>query len=407
LQTIIKVDENRMCWFHVNIKKNNYLHMKTKLHFTKSVLLVLLSMSTLGLWAQSTTNPDHACIGSTEDYWVINTPGSSYNWVLSGGGIITSGQGTSAIKINWTSIGGPHVLTVTETFTSTTGCDGLRVSLNIIVDPLPTPFTVTGTGGYCFGGAGLPVGLSDSELGVNYQLQLNGVNNGSLVPGTGEAISFGNKTVAGTYTVIATSSLETACSINMTGIAIISVFALPTPTISGLSAIPTLVSTVYTTEAGMSNYVWNVSSGGTITAGGGSTNNTVTVVWNTTGPQTVSVNYQNVNSCSATSATVYNVTVGVLPVPTLVGPSPVCVNTTNNVYTTEAGMSNYVWTVSAGGTITAGGGTTNNTVTVTWNTAGPQTVSVNYTNGGYTAASPTVKSITVSPLPITSPIWHN
>jgi len=381
--------------------------MKTHLHFSKIWLLILISMSTLGVWAQSTTNPDHACINSTEDYWVINTPGSTYNWVLSGGGIITTGQGSSAIKINWTSVGGPYILTVTETFTSTTGCDGLPVSLNIIVDPLPALFNVTGTGGYCIGGVGLPVGLSDSEIGVNYQLQLGGVNTGAPTPGTGESISFGNKAIAGTYTVIATSSLETACTINMTGSAIITINPLPAPTIAGLNAIQTMLSTIYTTEAGMSGYVWIVSPGGTITAGGGANNNTVTVIWNTAGPQTVSVNYQNATNCSATSATVFNVNVGVLPVPTINGPSPICVNTTNNVYTTQPGKSAYVWTVSAGGTITAGGGATDNTVTVTWNTAAPQTVTVNYTDGVYTAASPTVKTITVNPLPSTSPIWHN
>jgi hypothetical protein len=381
--------------------------MKTYLHLSKSLLLMLISMSTLGVWAQSTTDPDHACINSTEDYWVIDTPGSTYNWVLSNGGTITNGQGTSAIKINWTSVGGPYILTVTETFTSTTGCEGLPVSLNIIVDPLPTPFNVTGTGGYCFGGLGLPVGLSDSEIGVNYQLQLDGINSGASIPGTGESISFGNKTVAGTYTVVATSSLETACSMNMTGSAIISINPLPIPTIAGLNALPTNQSTVYSTEAGMSAYVWTVSVGGTITAGGGANDNTVTVIWNTAGPQTVSVNYENVNGCSAASATLLNVNVGVLPIPTIIGPSPICVNTANNVYTTEAGMSAYVWTVSAGGTITAGGGANDNTVTVTWHTAAPQAVSVNYTNGGYTAASPTVKTITVDPLPSTSPIWHN
>jgi hypothetical protein len=381
--------------------------MKTNLLYSKILLLILISMSSLGLWAQSTVDPDHACINSTEDYWVTNTPGSTYNWVLSSGGTITTGQGTSAIKINWTTVGGPYILTVTETFTSTTGCDGLPVTLNIIVDPLPTPFNVTGTGGYCIGGVGLPVGLSDSEIGVNYQLQLGGVNSGAVVPGTGESISFGNKTVAGTYTVIATSSLETACTINMTGSAIISINPLPVPTVSGLNAIQTNLSTVYSTEAGMSAYVWTVSAGGTITAGGGANDNTVTVIWNTAGPQTVSVNYQNATSCTAASATVYNVNVGVLPIPTIIGPSPICVNTTNNVYTTEAGKSAYVWTVSAGGTITSGGGANDNTVTVTWNTAAPQTVTVNYTDGGYTAASPTVKNITVNPLPSTSPIWHN
>ena len=77
--------------------------MKTKTTFFKSILLIILSANSLGVWAQpSTTDPDHACINSTEDYWVINTPGSNYNWILSGGGTIIQGQGSSAIRINWT-----------------------------------------------------------------------------------------------------------------------------------------------------------------------------------------------------------------------------------------------------------------------------------------------------------------
>jgi hypothetical protein len=167
-------------------------------------------------------------------------------------------------------------------------------------------------------------------------------------------------------------------------------------------------SNVYTTETGMTNYNWIISAGGTITAGGGTNDHTVTITWNTAGPQTVAVNYANGNGCKAAVATVYNVTVNPLPVVTISGPTPVCANSVSNVYTTETGMTNYNWTVSAGGTITAGGGTGVNTVTIKWNGTGPQTVSVNYTNGNScTAATPTIYNVTVSPLPTTSPIWHN
>jgi hypothetical protein len=151
----------------------------------------------------------------------------------------------------------------------------------------------------------------------------------------------------------------------------------------------------------MSNYTWVVSAGGTITAGGGTGNNTVTVTWTTTGAKTVTVNYNNLNGCTATSATTYNVTVNALPVPTVAGPTPVCVGVAGNVYTTEAGMSNYTWVVSAGGTITAGGGTGNNTVTVTWTTTGAKTITVNYNNtNGCTATSATTYNVTVNALPV-------
>jgi hypothetical protein len=71
---------------------------------------------------------------------------------------------------------------------------------------------------------GLPVGLSGSQLGVKYQLQLNGVNLGKPVVGTGLPISFGNQLKAGNYTVIATDTLTLAKS-NMTGSATIIVYS--------------------------------------------------------------------------------------------------------------------------------------------------------------------------------------
>jgi hypothetical protein len=75
-----------------------------------------------------------------------------------------------------------------------------------LVCTIPTVYTVTGGGNGC-GSTGVPVGLSNSQTGVNYQLKLNGVATGGLVAGTGAALSFGNQTVAGTYTVDATSNV--------------------------------------------------------------------------------------------------------------------------------------------------------------------------------------------------------
>jgi len=101
------------------------------------------------------------------------------------------------------------------------------------------------------------------------------------------------------------------------------------------------------------------------------------------------------------------VTVNTLPTPTISGPAPVCATTTTSVYTTEPGMTNYVWAVSAGGLITSDETVPDNSITVTWNTIGTQTVSVNYTNlDGCSAATVTVKTVTVDPLPATSPIYH-
>ena len=171
----------------------------------------------------------------------------------------------------------------------------------------------------------------------------------------------------------------------------------PVITISGpSSACSSTTGYVYSTDAGMTGYTWNISSGGVITSGAGT--NSITVTWNTTGAQTVSVNYNNQFGCSASSPLVYNVTVNASPVPTINGSTLACLSSTNNTYSTQTGMSGYIWTVSAGGIITAGQST--NTITVTWNTTGAKTVTVNYSNAsGCFAPSPTVLNVTVNTLP--------
>jgi len=208
-------------------------------------------------------------------------------------------------------------------------------------------------------------------------------------------------TVTTTYYV--TVSNATGCS-DMDSVKV-TVYLLPVPTISGpVTACTGATGNVYTTQPGMSNYTWIVSSGGTIMAGAGT--NAITVTWNTSGAKTVSVNYVNANGCTAASPVVYNVTVNPLPVPAITGPNASCAGSTNNIYTTETGMSNYTWVVSAGGLITSGGGT--NSINVSWSNIGLQTVSVSYTNGnGCTSSVPSVYNVTVSPMPAPTITGYN
>jgi hypothetical protein len=157
-----------------------------------------------------------------------------------------------------------------------------------------------------------------------------------------------------------------------------------------------------------STYNWSVTPGnpGTEWQING-TGNSITVDWNSAGVYTLSVVERNSEGCLGTPVTV-TVTVNPGAAPTITASAdPVCFGDIGTIYTTEPGMTGYAWTVN-GGLITTGGTSTDNTVTVTWNGTGPYSVSVLYNNAaGCTSGTPAVLNVTVNPLPVTSPIFHN
>jgi len=345
------------------------------------------------------TGAASVCAGATGLTYTTEASMTGYSWLVSSGGTITGG-GTStsnSVTVSWNTAGAQ---TVSVNYTNGNTCTASSPTVkNVTVNPLPVP-TITGAASVCAGATGLTYTTEAGMTGYSWS-----VSSGGTITAGGTSTS-NTATVtwntAGAQSVRVNYTNAFGCTAASPTVYPVTVNALPVPTIAGPTPV-CLNSTgnVYTTQAGMTNYIWAVSAGGTITAGGGTGNNTVTVTWTSTGAQTVSVNYTNGNGCTAASPTIYNIIVNALPVPTLAGPTPVCVNSTGNVYTTQAGMTNYIWAVSAGGTVTAGGTAASNTVTITWTTAGAQTVSVNYTNAnGCTAASPVVYNVTVNALPV-------
>ena len=100
------------------------------------------------------------------------------------------------------------------------------------------------------------------------------------------------------------------------------------------------------------------------------------------------------------------VTVSTVPTPTFTAePGATSSLNTDVIYTTQSGQTNYVWTfpgtLNADYSITSGGSSSDNSVTLKWLTSGSKTVSVSYTNlGGCSAVSPSSSTINVeNPLP--------
>jgi len=335
------------------------------------------------------------CINSTGNVYTTQPGMTGYAWTVSAGGTITAGgtPTSSTVTVSWTTVGAK---TVSVNYTSAAGCTAAAPFVyNVTVNPLPVPTLTGGTASVCLGTSGV---VFTTEAGMtNYVWAITG---GTITAG-GTATS---NTAAVTWNTVGTQTISVnytngnGCTAVAPVVRTITVNALPTPGLLGQSsACLGVAGNVYTTEPGMTNYVWTIPAGGTLTAGGTATSNTATVTWTTAGAKIITVNYSNANGCSAVTATSKTVTVNALPTPVINGPANACVASAGNVYTTDAGMTAYAWTVSAGGTITAGGTATSTSVTVTWTTAGAKTVCVNYTNAsGCTAAAAVCYNVNVT-----------
>jgi hypothetical protein len=109
----------------------------------------------------------------------------------------------------------------------------------------------------------------------------------------------------------------------------------------------------------MTGYSWSISEGGTIKQGDGT--NAVIVNWNSAGARTLSVNYVDVNGCTATTAVVKNVTVSLVPgnAGSIAGTTDICAGTQGVVYSipTIPYAVTYKWVLPVGATIVSGDGT--------------------------------------------------
>jgi hypothetical protein len=259
--------------------------------------------------------------------------------------------------------------------------------------PPAAPGSIAGPVNVCQGGCGYVYSIAPIPGATSYTWTVP--VGGTITSGQGTnsiSVCFSPTALYGFVTVAGIGT----CGNGPAGSMPINVYSPPVPTITGPAVTCPSSGNVYYTQFGFTNFVWTVSAGGVITSGQGTYS--ITVDWITCGAQSVSVNYNNLNGCPALAPTVYPVTVNCAPVPTITGPNNVCPNAGNSTYTTQPGFSNYVWTVSGGGTLVSGQGT--NTLIVTWTTAGAQTVSVNYTNAnGCPALSPTIYPVTVNALP--------
>jgi len=190
------------------------------------------------------------CEGST--ITLANTP-SGGTWTSSDDAVATVGV-TGVVT-------GVAMGSVTISYTLPTGCMKTR---DIMVNPLPAVYNVTGGGSYCVGGAGVAIGLDGSDVDVNYTLKNGALSLGTL-SGTGMVLDFGLRTTAGSYMVTATT--DQGCSVNMSGDATINITSLVMPSVamSASTSDSVCAATSVTYSATPTNggtaptYVWSVA----------------------------------------------------------------------------------------------------------------------------------------------------
>ncbi len=345
------------------------------------------------------SGPASVCAGNTGSVYTTQASMTNYQWTVTSGGTITSGSGTNSIHVTWNTAGAD---TVKVNYTNSSGCSAANpFAFPVTINPNPQP-VITGPGSVCANTAGNVYTTQPSMTNYIWTVSPGGIiTAGGTVTSNSITVKWNT---AGTQTVKVNFTNSNGCTSLAATTIPVSVNPIPIPTISGpASTCINSASNDYSTQAGMSNYSWNVSAGGTITGGGTPASNNVTVTWTTLGAKTVGVNYTTASGCTATTSTVYNVTVNTRPSPVISGPVVACAGSTSNVYTTQTGMGAYSWAVSPGGTIISGGSATSSSTTVKWITAGPQWVSVNYNNSfGCPAINPTIYAVTVNPQPTPS-----
>ncbi|ERM83492.1 hypothetical protein P872_00220 [Rhodonellum psychrophilum GCM71 = DSM 17998] len=321
------------------------------------------------------------CIGGTSQFSSTTTNGtwSSNNTAVatvSSTGLVTGLTAGTA--------------TISYTLPASGGCPPSVATRIINVSAPPTAGTLSGGEEVCVGGNSTFSSTSTGGTWVSNNPTIASVN-----PSTGIVTGITPGTATLTYTVAGTGGCP-----NATATRSVTVTAAPIAgTLSGSDEL--CVGDDATFSSSMPGGTWS-SSNSTIVSVNSTTGELIAV---SAGTATITYTMTGTGGCADVTAT-RSVTVYALPNPTFIEEptSDVCVGT-SVIYSTQAGQFDYEWAVEGiEGTdysITGGGiGTTNNTVSLIWLTAGTKEVSVNYSNVNGCNVNPIYNTITIDPLPL-------
>lgn len=338
-----------------------------------ALIIPVVAHQTITSAPGSVTGNTSVCPGSSNTYSSGMVAGAtSYQW-----GLLAGWTGTSVTNtIVCTAGSGSGNITVA----GVNACGmGPQSTLNITTNNYAIAGVMSGNANVCEGSS---AAYSVSFLpGVVYTWTLP---SGWIGTSTTNTISATVGASGGTVVVTASNSCGTSGR-NMT-VAVNNLPAIPSA-IAGIVSPCTGTNQTYSTTVvpGATSYTWNLPSGWT---GSSTTNSIATIVGSLNGTVSVHAN----NGCGSGNSTLLAVTASDIPAqPSAIsGNSSVCNGTTQNYFVTSVAGVSYAWSATSG-TVTGSG----NSIDITWNATGTQTITVVPSNSCGTGIAIT-KTVTVN-----------
>ena len=316
------------------------------------------------------------CIG-TYNYGIVSEPNVNYSWTLSGGGILI--ENSNFATINWQN-SGIYTLTVTPFNDCGTGTPQ---AITIDVRTIPNaPNAVTGDTLVCLSNQIYTVPANPL---VTYNWSLS--NGGAvLVPASNQANI--NWQTIDTNTITVTAS--NLCGTSPQTVLAVEVIDIPNiPTITGDTSTCLVLENYSISTQNYTTNTWNLSSGGSLNV----TGNIGNINWQNVGTHTITVGATNI--CGSAIPNTLSVNVIDVPVqPTSIIGDAVACQSLKSYSVPTAANTDYTWTLSSGGAISALG----NVANINWITPGTHTITVTPFNDCGTGIS-ILKTVIVTGIP--------
>ena len=290
---------------------------------------------------------------------------ATYEWYYENGEIAAGGGiNDTSILINWNEANGTNGF-IAVTMTDASGCYYLTDTLEVIINPLPTPVFAESTDTVCAFQSGVIYALD--EVYEVHSWEIDGgviIENGDTIA---NELAIGNSVIvnwgaSATGQVEVTVTDEKGCQQIMVVPVVISpvldpTFENPITAVCEASSVVT-----YTLDTTYAVYDWT-TNGNEISGGNGE--NTITVDWAGIQNGELAVTVTSAGGCTETKTLAITIDAEFLPEIADID-TTICGTDSLITYTLTETYTNYIWTVNSGDKV-EGGTATDNYVVVDWN----------------------------------------